>query len=238
MGTRSTKLALLSFLLIIGGSSCVINVDDDDERLTMIRADKGGDTVSVFPAIKIAFSVPLAVDTVMLAMTPPFQTGYAAYLNDSKDTLEVRVTGMLEGNTRYCIKLAHAIKAENGFELYPDADSIVFVTHPAESEPNNSISTANQLNGRVFGMIELATDTDYYFIPSLHKRKFYLNSFDSQCGFAVSDSDGVVQEAFQSQTQSDTLIAGDSLFPPFHVLVFASPLSSHERYELGSVDVP
>ncbi len=238
--SKFIQMTLFAGLVVLMQSrvSCVITPDNNQQELTMARGDALGDTVSVFPELQIGFSLPLKDSAVGITSMPPIAADHAVWLNQNRDTLFLRVLGVLEGNTRYVVRLDSKVEAENGSELKPEQDSIVFVTHPAESRQNSSLLTADTLVDRMFGVIEKADASDYFVPRDFNSEAFYIRSYSQKIRMVMKTADGSEVVSATSGENSDTLAVSQQTIRPYFLQVESGTLEAMQRYEIGVVHDP
>ncbi len=223
---------LFAFLaLVAGATGCVSYAPEPEQVFRMIRADSLGDTVSVFPVLKVAFTRTPADESVSITFSPLF-VDYAARLSESRDTLTIRVTGLLDGETRYVLRPAGELRAGDGSVPGPDTDSLVIHTYPAEQEPNDTRKTADPFQSPMYGRIKPANDTDFFFLEAPTGGNVILESLDSKVSLEVRDSSGTLSAAPVTQNSVDTLAVSDS---PVWVLAYSRGGIMDERYRLSFV---
>ncbi len=167
--------------------ACVYNGPTDDTPLTMQCPDGLGDTVSVVPRLRIIFSDPLADSSVAVVFSPAVAVRYAASLNPARDTLLVDVMDMLDGNTRYVLRLGGRVASVKGGVLEPADDSVVFFTFPREQEPNDAKDIADTLVSVLFGVLSEGSDIDAFVCTRNDIGALYLQSIDCLDSFFVED---------------------------------------------------
>lgn len=223
-------------VLIACGLSCVITTDESRGELTMSRADALGDTVSVFPLIKVAFSVPLADLSLDVTVTPPIATEHSIWMNKTRDTLMLNVAGMLEGATRYVIRIDGPVVTEHGQEYNPFRDSVVFVTYPSESRQNQSPSLADTLDSRVFGVVQISGVVDYFFPRNQQVERLFVQAHSQKVRLTAGTPGTSDTVSVVSESGPDTLVIPSSMSRPFYAWVSSEVLESMQRYEIGVLD--
>ncbi len=212
---------------------CTFNIDNK-EPLTMRRVGNISDTVSIWPRLTFIFSVPIKDNHVDILIIPDPGPVYSQYLNETKDTLTISVTGMLQGNTRYVITPDYIITAENGNKLYPDNALFEIITLPAEIEPNNNYKDANILFSLCYGTICPANDTDYFYITNLTAESLYIKSIESKSGFFLCDTLGFLIAENKNQEEIKVIDIPNGIIAPLYAGVY-SLIDNGARYELGIV---
>lgn len=212
---------------------CTFNTGNN-ASLIMKQVGEATDTVSIWPQLIFVFSVPLKDNSVNLKITPDPGPVYSNYLSETKDTLTISVTGMLEGNTRYIITLEDVITAENGSKLYPDDAVFDIITLPKEREPNNSFNNTDTLLSVCFGTVSPASDTDYFYINNTIASTMYLKNHDKKSGFFIVNTSGSIIAIDDSFDEIKTFSISDSILLPLFVGVF-SLFGNDTRYEIGLV---
>ena len=232
----SRKRTIIAVCALFGlGFSCVISTQQPAGSLTMQRADALSDTVSTYPRFLLAFSQPLSNASVELVFNPPVPDVYAAYLNASRDTLTIDVTGMLEGATRYEIRSSHPLIAETGAALSEAGSMMTFDTYPRESGQNASQATADTLVTRMCGMLSLGSDTDWYCAKEIPRGYIAISCRGSTCGISITDSAGTTIASGQT-SRHDVLSVPDSLVPPFFIRIYERFITGSARYTISAVD--
>ncbi|MDD5673155.1 MAG: hypothetical protein PHC61_03240 [Chitinivibrionales bacterium] len=236
------KNCTVSIALLALVSGCLYDQSNSGQTFGWARVDKGGDTVSIFSSLVFAFSEPIADTAVPVVFEPAFY-GFYSSLNASRDTVTVALVGQIAfaPSTRYVLRRAAVCKTANGATLYPQNDSLVFYTHAAEQEPNNSKATADSLVHFMDGTIETAIDTDCFILPRT-TQKITLIQLDSGLGIALNiyDSLGACFVAAFSAVAlqnflPDTITIPDSLHAPFYCALYSQGHSSGDRYILGAI---
>lgn len=212
---------------------CTFNIDNKDP-LIMTRVGDFTDTVSIWPKLTFMFSIPLKDSSVNILIIPDPGPVYDNYLNKTKDTLEINVTGTLEGSTQYKITLKDVLTAENGSKLYPDNALFEIITRPKEKEPNSGIEAADTLSVICFGMISPANDTDYFYIYNTTATGLYLKNHEGKSGFVIKDTSGGEIAADGSLEDIKTFMLSDIITMPIFIGIF-SLVGNNARYELGLV---
>lgn len=95
-------------------TQCVFNGPVNEQPLTFKSLDANGDTLSVFPRLRFVFSSALADTSVPIFFSPAISARYGAYLNALRDTLTIDIMEMLEGNTRYVLRLGRQVTSIDG----------------------------------------------------------------------------------------------------------------------------
>jgi hypothetical protein len=149
---------------------------DTEGPLTMRRVDGQGDTLSVFPTLRFSFSQPVANENVSLYLEPEGGRYYSV-LNETKDTLELVVSGLLEGNTRYAVGPAQTVTATTGSSIGAGGVEFFFVTRAREREPNDVRDTSARFVDPIYGDIYTPQDTDYFCV-TVPVSGFHLVSHD------------------------------------------------------------
>jgi hypothetical protein len=218
-------------------SGCAMFNSANDEPLTMRCVTSLGDTISVFPRLQYVFSSPLADSSVAVAFSPSVSARYNAYLNPIRDTLTVLVTGALEGNTRYALRLAGSVMGVNGSRFNPSDDSTVFFTYPFETEPNDTRAGADTFSSTIFGTISEVTDIDVFADMASQSQAVCLQSIDCQDSFYVVDAASRLVSLSWQMKQIDTLRLPDDIARPLYVFVCSrSNKGSAGNYRLYSIN--
>ena len=194
------------------------------------------DTVSVFPQLEFVFSAPLADSSVTLDFSPPVSARYGVYLNATHDTLSLDVMEMLDGNTRYVVRLKNPVTSRDGVVLDPSQDSLAFVTYPREREPNNTKDLADNCASKIFGTVSDASDVDVFLCTDNKARGVFLQSINSQDSFYVVDSLSHLFNLDHPTNPIDTIVFPDSIVRPVYIFVVCRIKGSEGDYELGIAD--
>jgi hypothetical protein len=216
--------------------SCIFDNRGNEGPLTMTCVNAKTDTLSVFPQLKFAFSVPLSDSSVDFAFSPPISARYAAFLNVTHDTLTLDVMEMLDGNTRYALRLAQPVTSKDGVVLGPSQDSLVFLTYPREHENNDTKDLADTLKSVMFGTISDMSDFDVYFCSDTNATGIFLQGINSLDSFYILDS---LSRSFgfgRAIKQTDTMVLTDSITRPFYVFVQSRIKGSEGDYQLGIIN--
>jgi hypothetical protein len=209
--------------------------DGGDEPLTMIRIGDVSDTVSIWPHMTFLFSVPLQDSSVNLKIIPYPGTVYNNFLNETRDTLKLIVTGSLQGSTQYLITLNNAISAVNGSVLYPEEVSFEITTFPGEKEPNNNFGNADTLSVTCFGIIFPANDTDYFYINNPSATAFELKAYRGKSGYIIRDTSGSTITKDVGLEEIKTFTIPTTMSMPFFAGIF-SVYDNDVRYEVSIVE--
>jgi hypothetical protein len=233
-GTRGLKTGCAALLCL--ALSCTFS-PADQTPLLMTRADTLGDTVWLFPALAFALSSPVADEhNAAMAITPDPGDVYYSYLSESRETVFVSITGMLEARTAYAIRPAYAIEPASGAALTPDQASFAFYTGPGEREPNNTLASADRAAPGMCGRVSTANDTDWFVTDCADSRAVWLVSYDQEkCALRITDSTGATVTAPYSRGRIDTLAAPDSFHRPLAIAVYSATGVAGLRYSLGTI---
>jgi hypothetical protein len=211
-------------------SHCTFNADNNTP-LTLKRIDTNGDTLTTFPSLRFAFSEPVMDNEIEMLLVPDC-SGYHTEINDTKDSFDLIVTGMLKGQTLYTAFLAETATSINGATLSTGGEGFSFFTHSAESEPNDSKDPANLFYSPVCGAIENTGDTDYYYLSGTSLQSIYVHSADgSALGLGLVNNSGYDTVLTGSEPKKNLVIPGNFSFPGF-IRIFS--LNSTGHYELGA----
>jgi hypothetical protein len=220
--------------------SCIFDNRGNEGPLTMTCVNAKTDTLSVFPQLQFAFSAPLSDSSVSLAFSPPTSARYAAFLNPTHDTLTLDVMEMLDGNTRYALRLAQPVTSKDGVVLGPSQDSLVFLTYPREHEPNDTKDLADTLTTIMFGTVSNVADVDVFFcadtMASAKAAGVFMQSINSQDSFYIVDSLSRVFSLGNQIKPIDTIFFTDSMRRPLYAFVVSRIKGSEGDYELGIVN--
>jgi hypothetical protein len=121
--------------------------------------------------------------------------------------------------------------------LYPDNDSLVFYTHPAEAEPNNTFAAADTLTRFCDGILATTEDTDIYVLAD-RPGKLVLTCLDSRAALQIVDSAGTLFSPVQTSDAGaslDTFALPDTLRPPLYCMVYSQYHVALCRYVLGTL---
>jgi hypothetical protein len=233
--TKNLKVAATKIVMIAGFFiQCVFVGPYNDEPLSMQSLDAHGDTLSVFPKLRFAFSPPLSDSSVALAFSPSIGR-YGAFLNPTRDTLVVDVMDMLEGNTRYVVRLSQTVFSTNESSLDPSSDSTVFYTFPCEQENNDEPELADTLSTVMFGTLSDGSDIDVFTLNQEHCRGVFLESLNSRDSFFLTDSKSHGFGVPRAMTQNDTLFIPDAAQPPYYVFVESGIKGFEGPYKIGVI---
>lgn len=206
--------------------------DVPKEPLTMIRVDESGDTVSIWPSFTFAYSVALQDSIISLKMDPYPGTVFSSYLNSIGDTVNLVVTGSLQGNTTYWISLEDTITAINGSVLYPEEISFEITTFSKEIEPNNNLINVDTLVTVCFGTISPVNDTDYYYVNNLVATTFYQKCHKNKSGFFITEGTGKLIVVDDNFDELKKFTITDTITMPLFIGIF-SVYDNDARYEIG-----
>jgi hypothetical protein len=220
-------------MILVLCASCIFDNKGNDGPLTMTCINAKTDTLSVFPQVRFAFSAPLSDSSVSLAFSPPTSARYAAFLNATRDTLTLDVMEMLDGNTRYVLRLAKPVTSKDDVILDPARDSLAFFTYPRERENNDTKDLADTLTSVMFGTISDMSDFDVFFCADKRAPGIFLQSINSLDSFYVVDSLSHLFSLGHQIKQTDTIVLTDSIVRPFYVFVQSRIKGSEGDYELG-----
>jgi hypothetical protein len=214
--------------------SCIFDNKGNDVPLTMTCINAKTDTLSVFPQLQFVFSAPLADSSVALDFSPPISARYVAYLNTKRDTLFLNIMEMLDGNTRYVVRLKNPVTSKDGVVLDPSQDSLTFLTYPREHENNDTKELADTLSSVMFGSISNVSDVDVFFCADTSAAGIFLQSINSQDSFYVIDGLSHFFGLGHQINQTDTIFLTDSIVRPLYVFVQTRIKGSEGDYELGT----
>lgn len=203
-----------------------------DEELTMSRIDSANDTITLWPELVFMFSVPLKDSSVSLVFEPDPGPSFYQRLNKTRDTLQIHVTGVLEGNTRYTLTLAREIVGQNGSTLSPEEVQYRVYTRKKEKEPNNSIALATIVETCCYGVVVPKNDTDYYWLENPQAKGFYLKNHRSKSGYVLVNSSGELIGSDTGLEEVKSFLFSDSIAQPLYVGVVAL-VDNDARYEIG-----
>jgi hypothetical protein len=224
--------AAIAGVAALAAGTCIFNSEKPPEPLLLQRVDSSSDTISVFPRLVFSLSSRLTDDTVSLEFSPPFYDFYA-FVNQSRDTLTLVVTGELQGDSRYVLRPSVALVSVIDEEYEPGRDSMVLFTVGKEKEPNNTPADADAFISRICGTISQMSDTDWYRMEEIPGRTLRLRSLDSRLGMALRGPiDG---PSVAVTTISGTMAIPDTLEPPLFVSVYTYVRDAGSRYELSIV---
>jgi hypothetical protein len=226
------KILLAAFISL--GASCIFDAQKNSGPLTMTCITAHADTLSVFPNVQFVFSEPLADSLVSLDFSPPIGR-YGAFLNATHDTLSLDIMDMLEGNTRYVVRLQNKVTSKDGAVLDPDQDSLSFITYAREHEPNDTKAASDILSSKIFGTVADQSDVDAFLCTNNAARGVFLQSINSQDSFYVVDSLSRIFSLGHPINPIDTIAFPDSLIRPIYIFVVSRIMGSEGDYELGIV---
>jgi hypothetical protein len=225
--------ALLSASCI--AADCLFGNNSPAEPISLSLVN-AGDTVPPSPTLRFYVGSPLADSSVDFVFSPATAALYSVYLNDTRDTITLSFLDMLDGNTRYVLRLKSAIHSAAGAWLFPNEDSIVIFTAACEHEPNYSFSLADTLfSSSIFGRISQAADTDVYCVPKAGPTMFFLSSFDARDTFFMFDSLLRSVPAESKAGFKDTITIPDTTRFPLFVKILSYVNGSTGKYEFGIV---
>jgi hypothetical protein len=233
---KYARIKTVSSFLLCLWASCIFDTRVNSGPLTMTCIDANTDTVSVFPQLQFVFSAPLADSLVALDFSPPISARYGVYLNATHDTLSLDVMEMLDGNTRYVVRLRNPVTSRDGVVLDPSQDSLAFVTYPREQEPNNTKDLADNCASEIFGTVSDASDVDVFLCTDNKARGVFLQSINSQDSFYIVDSLSHVFSLDHQINPIDTIVFPDSIVRPVYIFVVCRIKGSEGDYELGIAD--
>jgi hypothetical protein len=217
-------------------TQCVFNGTVNEQPLTMMSLDANGDTLSVFPRLRFVFSSPLADTSVPVSFSPAISSGYGAYLNTLRDTLTIDFMEMLEGNTRYVLKLGRTVSSIDGSVWDLSDDSTVFYTYPREQEINDTKDVADSLRSVIFGIISDVSDIDAFVCIGENIRAVYLQSIGAQDSFFIEDARSNIIVAPKVMKQTDTILISGSNAPPVYIFVRSGIKGFEGKYKLGVIN--
>jgi hypothetical protein len=211
---------------------CVFNGPVNETPLTFSSLDANGDTVSVFPKLRFVFSAPLADSSVAVSFSPPLSAGYGAYLNSIRDTLTIEVMDMLEGNTKYVLRVEGLVRSSKGGIWDLTGDSVIFYTPAREQEPNDDKNCADTIAAFIYGRVSDVSDLDVFLCPRHDVRAVYLQSFDCCDTFFIENDHGAVGvKGVMNGIDSVRLSPNDTL--PFYIFVRSRIRGFEGNYKLG-----
>jgi hypothetical protein len=225
--------AILSIACLI--LYCVFNGPMNESPLTFSSLDANGDTLSVFPRLRLAFSSPIADSSIRVSFSPPVSGGYGSYLNSFHDTLTVEVMDRLEGNTKYVLTMDGPVTSSDGGIWDLAGDSIVFYTHPSEQEPNDKKSCADTIASIIYGRVSDVSDLDVFVCPRHGVRAVYLQSIDCCDTFFIEDGRGAFGVK-GSMNGTDTVFISNNDTVPIFVFVRSRIRGFEGNYKLGVVE--
>jgi hypothetical protein len=215
---------------------CVFNGPADEQPLTMKSLDANEDTLSVFPQLRFVFSQPLADSSVPVTFSPAISAQYGAYLNLDRDTLTVDVMEMLEGNTRYVLRLEKQVTSISGTVSDLSHDSTVFFTFPCEQESNDNKNIADTLSSVIFGCISDVSDLDVFVCDKKNIQAVYLQSIDCRDSFFVENSLSSARAVNGAMQQTDTILIPENDSVPIFLFVRSGIKGFEGNYKLGVIN--
>lgn len=183
---RTLATALLSILL---GFGCVSR--NDEYRLFCFELDKSmPDTLNAMPQIICSLCSPVVDSTIALSISPAHP--FIMLPNQTLDKITISFTQLLTPNQRYVLRPTASMRSQDGEIISAAEDSVVFFTADfiAEQEPNNSPATADTFARLAAGVLESATDTDFYLCTLSNAASLALSSWGSLATLAVQSSEG------------------------------------------------
>ncbi|HEX3020697.1 MAG TPA: hypothetical protein VHP36_10365 [Chitinispirillaceae bacterium] len=211
-------MTIKNIILITGALfwGCVVPSQPPENTSAVLFCSS--DTVSPYSAIKIAFSTPIEDSAMISFLFSPFFFDYCSVFSSERDTVDLVPSTPFKGSTRY--------------KLTVQNDSFSFFTFAHEQEPNNSIGTADQLFGKMFGSVINVNDTDFFVVKDRNVKSIYLNSYYSESVFSITDSAGKISAAMTLRAV-DSLTVPVTFMYPLYIKVFSSFRSSGGYYEIG-----
>jgi hypothetical protein len=161
-----------------------------------------------------------------VSFSPAISAQYGAYLNLDRDTLTIDVMEMLEGNTRYVLRLEKQITSIDGIVSDLSNDSTVFYTFPCEQESNDNKDIADSLTSVMFGCISDVSDLDVFVCVRKNLQAVYCQSIDCRDSFFVEDGLSTTVTVKGAMQQTDTIF----------VFVRSGIKGFEGNYKLGVID--
>jgi hypothetical protein len=217
---------------------CVFNNQINEQPLTITSLTANGDTLSVFPKLRFAFSSPLADSSVppKVLLSPSVSTGFGAYLNARNDTLTIDFMEMLEGNTKYVLKIASPVTSISGSVWDLSADSIVFYTFPGEKEANDTKDLADSLTSVIFGSVSDVSDIDVFVCAEEKIKAVFLQSIGCQDSFFIEDGLSNIISSPGPLRQTDTILLPEKTASPIFIFVRSGIKGFEGVYQLGIIE--
>lgn len=229
------KIALAATLSIVCLLlQCVFNGPINESPLTYSSLDADGDTLSLFPKLRLAFSSPLADSSVTISFSPAI-AGYGAYLNSVRDTLTIEVMDMLQGNTRYVLRVEKPLTSSDGSMWDLSGDSTVFYTFPGEQEPNDTKDCADTVASVIFGSISDVSDLDIFVCQKPDVKAVYLQSIDCSDTLFIQDGLSAIRGIEGKMNGQDTIFLSENDAPPFFIFVLSRIRGFEGNYKLGII---
>jgi hypothetical protein len=153
--------------------------------------------------------------TIALTISP--HTPFTTLPNPTLDKITISFTQLLSPNQRYVLRPTSTIRSQDGELLWAAEDSILFFTADfiPEQEPNNSPATADTFAHLAAGVLQLATDTDFYLCTLSTASTLTISSYGSLAtcalqgpqGWVVATNPGELHDTLRTpQTSAATLI--------------------------------
>ncbi len=219
-------------------SHCIFNNQVNEQPLSVASLDARGDTLSVFPRLRFAFSTPLADTSAPpgVLVSPPASAGYGAYLNARNDTLTIDFMDMLEGKTRYVLTFASPITSISGSVWDLSSDSIVFYTFPGEKETNDTKDLADSLTSVIFGSVSDLSDVDVFACDGEKIKAVVLQSIDCRDSFFIEDGLSTAVYAPGPMRQNDTILLPEKIVSPTFIFVRSGIKGFEGAYRLSIIE--
>jgi hypothetical protein len=214
---------------------CVFNGPINESSLTFSSLDSNGDTLSVFPKLRLVFSSPLADSSVTLSFSPAIAR-YGAYFNSVRDTLTIEAMDMLRGNARYVLRVEGPVSSSDGGIWDLSGDSTVFYTFPCEQEPNDKKNCSDTIASVMFGSISDVSDLDIFVCPRQNTQAIYLQSIDCRDSFFIEDGPSIEQGFNSAMNQADTVPISQNDTTPVFVSVRSGIKGFEGNYKLGRIE--
>ncbi|MFP4415816.1 MAG: hypothetical protein ACOC4C_01390 [Fibrobacterota bacterium] len=218
----------------------------EPEQVVVTMVSPVNDTIVTYPVITFAFSIPLQDSTASFVFSPHpgEEASYFTSINETRDTAQLIVQGMLKGRTTYDVYTSDELTAQNGTVFRPSDQSWRFITYPREQEPNDHSEIADTVYDVICGSFSRNDDTDWFRIGIDAVKAIAVSADTGPCGLTLVDSRNrrirstaltITDPSEISMT--DTLYIPDSLQAPFTLIVNPafSGLASHYRINLVSL---
>jgi hypothetical protein len=226
-----TAILFIECLLV----NCVFNGPINENPLTFSSLDAQGDTLSVFPKLRLVFSSPIADSSVSVSFSPPFKSGYGAYLNPIRDTLTIEVMNMLSGNERYVLRVEGPVTANDGGVWDLSGDSIVFFTPSREQEPNDKKNCADTIVSVMYGCVSNVSDLDIFNCSREGIRAVYLQSLNCYDTFFIQDTSSDTWGVIGAMNGLDTIFLPDKTIQSLYIFVRSRIRGSEGNYKIGII---
>jgi hypothetical protein len=143
---------------------------------------------------------------------------------------------MLEGNTKYVLRLGSHVTTMDGSVWDLSYDSTVFYTFPREQESNDRKGIADTLASVMFGSISELSDVDIFACVRRNIQAVYLQSIDCRDSFFVEDGFSNIITVPGPIKQADTTGLPEKDTIPIFIVVRSGIKGFEGNYKLGVID--